>query len=92
MALTLDQFGNLGLSAGQKNVIQAAIDIGIALRTNETPNISGITASNAKKVETFIRDVNTLLGPAWFAAKYIRKKTMDDAAKAADDAVPGGAL
>ncbi len=94
MALTLDQLGNLGLSTAQKNVVQAAINIGNELRAGPgaTPDISGITGTNAKKVETFIRDVNSLLGPAWDAVRYIRKKTIDDGGKAADDAVPGGTL
>ena len=92
MALTLDQLGNLGLTAGQKTKIADAIAIGNALRDNPNPDISAVTPEQAKAINAFIRDVNTLLGPAFLASQYIRQKTKDDAAKAADDAVPGGTL
>ncbi len=99
MALTLDQFGNLGLSTGQKNKLQASADIGQALRAarnaSQPPSsvdTSAVTLAQAKAIENFIRDVNTLLGPMMEAAKYIRQKNMVDAAQTSDDATPPGAL
>lgn len=94
MTLTLDQFGNLGLSQAQKAKIQAAIDIGNAMtrQVNDDIDVTSITPTQAKAIENFIRDVNTLLDPAWRAVRYIRKKIRDDAAKVADDAVAGGQL
>jgi hypothetical protein len=91
MALTWDQFGNLGLTAGQKTKLAQAAAIGNSLRSSD-PDTSALTLSQAKAIRLFIIDVNTLLGPAWQGVQYIREKTMRDAAKAADDASPPGTL
>ncbi len=53
---------------------------------------STVTLAQAKAVENFIRDVNTLLGPMLEASRYIRQKARDDAAQAADNATPAGSL
>lgn len=97
MALTLAQFSNLGLTAAQQAKIQAAIDIGNELALPGRPgapaiDLSTLTPAQAKAIENFIRDVNSLLGPAWRAVKYIRQKTKDDAAASADAAVTTGTL
>lgn len=96
MALTLDQFGNLGLTTGQKTKLQQCSDIGTSLRNatkpgaggSNTPDISLVTLAQAKAVNNFMRDVNTLLGPMSEGAKYVRDKILSDASKATDAASP----
>ncbi len=101
MALTIDQFGNLGLSAGQKSKLTAAGVIGDTLRQMRSPrpgqdvpvlDLSPVTLAQAKAIDNFIRDVNTLLGPMQEAAKYIIQKNKDDAAASADAGTPAGTL
>jgi hypothetical protein len=98
MPITLDQFANLGLTAGQKTKLQQLSDIGTARRNasrrnpedpitgNLTPDISAVNLVQAKSAERFLRDIHTLLGPIMEGAKYVREKLMEDAAKAVDDA------
>jgi hypothetical protein len=95
MALTWDQIGNLGLTAGQKTKLAQAEAIGIALNADvdePAPDLSVVTPTQAKAILAFARDVQARLGPAARAAKYIIDKVGDDAEKAAKDAIPSGSL
>lgn len=97
MALTFDQLGNLGLTAGQKSKLSQFAAIGISKRNatrpgaggSTNPDISGVTLGQAKDVMLFGRDLNTLMGPAIEGAQHVRQKKREDAAQAVDDASPG---
>ena len=91
MALTWDQLGNLGLTAGQKTKLAQFETIGLAA-VEGMPDISGVNLAQAKAVDIFTRDVNTLIGAAQRGAQYVRRKIREDAAQAADDAVSTGTL
>jgi len=101
MPVTLDQFANLNLTAGQKTKLQQLSDIGMARRNatranpasqtppgTQTPDISMVTLKQAKTAENFLRDIQTLLMPMFEGAQYVRNKLMDDAATAVDTASP----
>lgn len=93
MALkTWDEIGNLGLTAAQKNVAAAFEVIGATAETGSPPpDISGVTAENAKKIRNFVRDLNRIQ-LADRGARYVLQRLRDDTGKAAVDAVPNGTL
>jgi hypothetical protein len=92
MALkTWDAIGNLGLTNNQKNIAAAFEAIGIAAKPHETPDISGVTAAQAKAVRNFIHDLARLQF-ALRGAEYVLHKLQVDAAKTALDSVPDGGL
>lgn len=83
MALkTWAEIANLGLTAGQQN--KAAQFEAIGQNVNNNPDISGVTLAQAKGVLSFCRDLNRI-ALARAGAEYVRKKLMEDAAKAVDD-------
>lgn len=92
--LTVAQLSNLGFTAGQMTKLQQFIDIGTQRRNATrpggggtlTPDISMVNLVQAKALDQFLRELNTLLGPASEGAKYVWQKLKDDAAKAVDDA------
>lgn len=92
MALTWDQIGNLGLTTAQKNKLAQAEALGVAIARRERPDTSGVTAAQAKQIRNFVNDMRQRLEPAMLAADYIIRKMREDAARAADDAVPDNPL
>lgn len=92
MALTWDQIGSLGLTAAQKNKLAQAEALGLAIGRRERPDTSGVTATQAKQIRNFVRDMRERLDPALLCAEYIIRKLKEDAAKSADDAVPDNPL
>lgn len=93
MALrTWDEIGNLGLTTNQKNIAAAFEAIGSARESaTGTPDISGVTAAQAKAVVNFVRDLHRIQ-LAMVGAKYVLQRLRDDAAKTAFDGVPDGSL
>lgn len=93
MALkTWDEIGNLGLTTNQKIIAAAFEAIGNTIGPGkEEPNISGVTAAQAKAVQNFVHDLARLQA-ALRGAQYVLRKFQDDAAKAAIDGVPDGSL
>jgi len=82
--MTWDQFGALGLSTGQKSVLAQFEAIGRA----GSVDFAGVTFSQAKKIIGFQRDLMSLIGPAFAAAREMQRVTIVAAGKAADDATP----
>jgi hypothetical protein len=82
--MTWDQLGNLGLTAGQKNVLAQFEAIGRA----GSSNFDGVTFAQAKKIINFQRDLMGLAGPAFEAARAMQRQVILVAGKAADDATP----
>lgn len=96
MALfTWDQIANLdaaiNFTTAKKTVAANFEAIGTARLANQTPNISGVTAADAKKVRNFFRDLNRIR-LAVYGAEYVLQRLNDDTGKSAVDAVPDGNL
>lgn len=96
MALTWDQLGNLGLTAGQKTKLAAAETLGKALSSRgkggATPDFNSVTPAQAKAILSFVADVEALMSSARRGAAAVMNKVRQDAATTADGAVPSGSL
>ena len=90
--MTWDQFGNLGLTTAQKNVLATFAAIAINKPAEDMMDFSGVTFDQAKKIINFETDLRALVEPAFRAANAMRRKVIREAGKAADDATPGGSL
>jgi len=82
--MTWDQFGSLGLTAGQKSVLAQFEAIGRA----GSRDFTGVTFTEAKKIINFQRDLMGLVAPAFEAAREMQRQVISVAGKAADDATP----
>lgn len=92
MSFTWDQIGNLGLTTAQKNKLAQAEALGLAIARRERPDISSVTAGQAKQIRNFVHDMRERLEPALLCAETIIRHLREDAAKSADDAVPDNPL
>jgi hypothetical protein len=86
--MTWDDFSTAFLNAGAKAKAQEFAAIGEALKTNPTPNISGVTYSQMRAADAKMREMNTLIGPAMRGIAYVKKKMEDAATQAFKDANP----
>jgi hypothetical protein len=98
MAVTIAQLASFALTAGQQTKLQQAKAIGDALilyqqqrnQGAQLPdlNASGLTLAQAKAVDNWVRDLNTLLHVIQLGAQYFRTQTIAAAQASADATAP----
>lgn len=86
--MTWDDFSTAFLSAAAKTKAQEFAAIGNALRTNATPDISGVTYSQMRAADAKMRELHTLVGPALLGLKYVKEKMEAAALQSYKDANP----
>lgn len=87
--MTWDDFANL--TTPQKNKLAQFAALGNSLGglfPSANPDISAFTFQQAKEAERFMREVNSLIGPAIVGIKHVQRKSREAALAAHEAANP----